>query len=34
MSGLIRELIRKPLIKGMLRRHLKDITPEGARAMV
>ena len=34
MSGLIRELIRKPLVKGMLRRHLKDITPEGARAMV
>jgi hypothetical protein len=34
MSGLIRELIRKPLVKGMLRGHLKDITPEGARSLV
>jgi hypothetical protein len=34
MSGLITELIRKPLIKGMLRGRLKGITPEGARAMV
>jgi len=34
MSGLIRELIRKPLLKGMLRRNLKNITPDGARAMV
>jgi hypothetical protein len=34
MSGLIRELIRKPLIKGMLRRHLKDITPERARSLI
>jgi hypothetical protein len=34
MSGLIRELIRKPLLKGMLRRHLKDITPEGARSLI
>jgi hypothetical protein len=34
MSGLIRELIKKPLAKGILRGHLKDITPEGARTMV
>jgi hypothetical protein len=34
MNGLVKELIRKPLVKGMLRRHLKDITPEGASSLV
>jgi hypothetical protein len=34
MSGLIKELIKKPLVKGMLRSHLKEITPEGARSLV
>jgi hypothetical protein len=34
MSGLIKELIKKPLIKGMLRSHLKEITPETARSLV
>ncbi len=34
MSGLIMELIKKPLVKGMLRTHLKEITPETARSLV
>jgi hypothetical protein len=34
MSGIIRELIKRPLVKGMLRRRLKEITPEEARSLV
>lgn len=34
MSGIIKELIKRPLVKGMIRRRLKEITPEGARSLV
>jgi hypothetical protein len=34
MSGIIKELIRKPFIKGMIRRRLMEITPEEARSLV
>ncbi len=34
MSGIIKELIKRPLLKGMLRRRLKEITPEEARSLV
>ncbi|HEY9159506.1 MAG TPA: hypothetical protein VIS94_00265 [Desulfomonilia bacterium] len=34
MSGIIKELIKSPFIKGMIRRRLKEITPEEARSLV
>jgi hypothetical protein len=34
MSGVIKELIKRPFIKGMIRRRLKEITPEEARSLV
>ncbi len=34
MSGIIKELIKRPLLKGILRRRLKEITPEEARSLV
>jgi len=34
MSGLMREILRTPLVKDRLREHLKNITVDGARSLV
>lgn len=34
MSGIVREIMRKPTFKDVLRGHLKSVSPEGGRRLV